>query len=132
MAGFAADSIADTDVEINRAGCRPYAVDDGERRKWLLARDLLGCYVGGVVELRGAFEAGGNHAAFDLHGGGNEGLVVTIKKPKTRRLWHTQFVLIRDRALINWLLWWTAGVSGNRVLFRVPRRRWAKVFEQAL
>ena len=68
----------------------------------------------------------------DQHGGGSEGLVVTIRKPKTRRLWHTQFVLIRDRALISWLRWWTMGVSTNRVLFRVARRRWAKVFGQSL
>ena len=63
----------------------------------------------------------------DQHGGGSEGLVVTIRK-----LWHTQFVLIRDRALISWLRWWTTGVSTNRVLFRVSRRRWAKVFGQSL
>ena len=61
-----------------------------------------------------------------------EGLVVTIRKPKTRRLWQMQFVLVNDVALILWLRWWVAGASRNRLLFRVGRRKWSNLFSAGL
>lgn len=61
-----------------------------------------------------------------------EGLVVTIRKPKTRRLWQTQFVLIKCPELIAWLLWWCEGVPRDRLLFRMGRRQWYRLFKLGL
>ncbi|CAE7273945.1 rluB [Symbiodinium sp. CCMP2592] len=60
------------------------------------------------------------------------GLVITIRKPKTRRLWQTQFVLVKDLCLIRWLRWWTAGTRHDRILFRVARRQWSRLFAEGL
>lgn len=61
-----------------------------------------------------------------------EGLVVTIRKPKTRRLWQTQFVLIKCPELIAWLIWWCAGAPRDRLLFRMGRRQWYRLFRHGL
>ena len=60
------------------------------------------------------------------------GLVLAIRKPKTRRVWRTQFVLIKDSALIAWLSWWVTGREPHRLFMRVPRREWAKLVGRAL
>ena len=62
----------------------------------------------------------------------NSGLVVAIRKPKTRRVWRTQFVLIKDPSLISWLEWFCRGRAPNRLFLRVGRRDWAKLVAEAL
>jgi len=52
-------------------------------------------------------------------------LVLTINKPKTRRIWPRQFVLVKDQRVIRWLKWWCTDRGRNRSLMRVPRRKWA-------
>ena len=61
-----------------------------------------------------------------------QGLVITIKKPKTRRLWQTQFVLVKCPELIAWLRWWCAGCSRDRLVFRFSRRQWYRIFQHGL
>ena len=60
------------------------------------------------------------------------GLVIAIRKPKTRRVWRTQFVLIKDNALLAYLRWWMEGIGEHRGFLRVPRRRWAQLVGEAL
>ena len=57
---------------------------------------------------------------------GDEGLVITIRRPKTRRVWRAQFVLVKDEALIRWMRWWVKDARPHRRLFRVGRRTWAQ------
>ncbi|CAE7920809.1 unnamed protein product, partial [Symbiodinium necroappetens] len=103
--------------------CVDEAYQRGEKLYFvrLHSRELLGDYVGGLAQFRSSPQ--------DEEAGG---LVVTIRKPKTRRLWQTQFVLVKSPALIKWLAWWTADMQGDRLLFRVARRRWARLFAEGL
>ncbi|CAE7224096.1 unnamed protein product [Symbiodinium sp. CCMP2592] len=84
------------------------------------------CYWGAMLDLDLTFPDG---CAEELEAGG---LVITIRKPKTRRLWQTQFVLVKDLCLIRWLRWWTAGTRHDRILFRVARRQWSRLFAEGL
>ena len=60
------------------------------------------------------------------------GLVIAIRKPKTRRVWRTQFVLVKDEPLISWLRWWLHGRDSKHQLLRVGRRDWAKLVSEVL
>ena len=69
--------------------------------------------------------------SFSSPGGGlgqDPGLVVVIRNPKTRRIWHKQFVLCRDDRLERWLKWWVQGVPARRSLFNFSRYVWQKHF----
>ena len=61
-----------------------------------------------------------------------EALVITIRKPKTRRLWQTQFALVRCPELVKWLRWWVEEAPSTRLLFRLGRRRWSRLFGEGL
>ncbi|CAE7669804.1 osm1 [Symbiodinium sp. CCMP2592] len=61
-----------------------------------------------------------------------EGMVITIRKPKTRRVWRSQFVLVKSHALISWMRWWAVGRRAHRSLFPIGRREWAKCVAAAL
>ena len=64
--------------------------------------------------------------------GMDPGVVVVVRNPKTRRIWHRQFVLCRDERLEDWLKWWVAGLSRSRPLFPLTRYVWAKHFGHCL
>ncbi len=64
--------------------------------------------------------------------GMDPGVVVVVKNPKTRRIWHRQFVLCRDERLEDWLRWWVDGLSRSRPLFPLTRYVWAKHFGHCL
>ena len=57
---------------------------------------------------------------------GDEGMVISIRRPKTRRVWRSQFVLVKDEMLIRWTAWWIKDARPHRRLFRVGRRVWAQ------
>lgn len=60
------------------------------------------------------------------------GLVLVIRNPKTRRIWHRQFVLCNDTRLEKWLSWWVVDASRGRQLFPLTRYMWNKYFSIAL
>ena len=60
------------------------------------------------------------------------GVVVAIRRPKTRRVWRTQFALVKDTALIAWLRWWLEERSGRKAFLRMGRRDWAHLLGSAL
>ena len=60
------------------------------------------------------------------------GLVLSIRTPKTRRVWRNQCVIVKNPALILWLVWWMEGKPKKEKLFRVARRDWAKLFATGL
>ena len=41
------------------------------------------------------------------------GMVIVIRRPKTRRVYRTQFVLVKDEVVIRWMRWWREGQSGE-------------------
>ena len=53
-------------------------------------------------------------------------MVISIQRPKTRRVWRAQFVLVKDMAIVEWFRWWMADERPQRRLFKVGRRDWAK------
>ena len=59
-------------------------------------------------------------------------LVVNIRNPKTRRVWHHQFALAEEKDLIRWLQWWCKDRPRHHRVLRVGRRRWAVLFKLAL
>ena len=67
-----------------------------------------------------------------LLSGDDEGLVLSLKSPKTRRVWRAQFVLVRNPALISWMRWWLEGKPRHQRLFRFGRRAWAKLVAEGL
>ena len=76
-------------------------------------------------------------ADIDLPMGGweateNVGMILTIRKPKTRRIYHTQFVLIKNVSLIRWMSWWMQGLDPGRRVFRMGRRLWANMLSLGL
>ena len=62
----------------------------------------------------------------------NVGMILTIRKPKTRRIYRTQFVLIKNVSLIRWMSWWIQGLDPGRKVFRMGRRLWASMFSSGL
>lgn len=56
------------------------------------------------------------------------GMVVVVRTPKTKRIWHRQFVLCREERLERWLRWWVVGKSKTRPLFGLTRYLWVKFF----
>ena len=69
--------------------------------------------------------------SFSSPGGGlgqDPGLVVVVRNPKTRRIWHKQFVLCRDDRLERWLKWWVQGMPARKSLFNFSRYVWQKHF----
>ena len=52
--------------------------------------------------------------------------------PKTRRVWRTQFVLLKDEQLIAWVRWWCSGRPTHRRVLRAGRRDWSKRLGLAL
>ncbi|CAE7210922.1 unnamed protein product [Symbiodinium sp. CCMP2592] len=59
-------------------------------------------------------------------------LVLSIRAPKARRVWRNQCVIVKNWALISWLVWWMEGKPSKEKLFRVARRDWAKLFAKGL
>ena len=62
----------------------------------------------------------------------NVGMILTVRKPKTRRIYHTQFVLTKNVSLIRWMSWWMQGLDPGRKVFCMGRRLWANLFSQGL
>lgn len=60
------------------------------------------------------------------------GMVVVVRSPKTKRIWHRQFVLCRDHRLECWMKWWVAGRSRGKSLFGLTRYTWTKYFNLVL
>ena len=60
------------------------------------------------------------------------GMVVVIRKPKTRRVYRTQFVLVKQGPLIEWMRWWVQGFRRHRKLFPLERHQWAELFRKVL
>ena len=60
------------------------------------------------------------------------GVVVVVRSPKTRRVWHRQFVLSHDERLDRWLAWWVRGCSPSTLVFSLTRYMWNKYFQQVL
>ena len=60
------------------------------------------------------------------------GLVIKIHQAKTRRVWASQFVIIRDDRLIHWLKWWCDGLHPKTLFLRVGKRRWGLMFREVL
>ena len=58
------------------------------------------------------------------------GAVLIIRRPKTRRVWQEQFVVCPDPAVVQWLVWWMAGVRGGRPVFNLSRYMLAKCFSE--
>ena len=59
------------------------------------------------------------------------GMVVVVRTPKTRRIWHRQFVLCNDVRLERWLSWWVQGCGAGTKLFPLSRYLWNKYFSAA-
>ncbi|CAE7196758.1 unnamed protein product [Symbiodinium sp. CCMP2592] len=60
------------------------------------------------------------------------GMVLCLRTPKTKRVWRTQFVLLKDEQLIAWMRWWCSGRPAHRRVLRTGRRDWAKRLSLAL
>ncbi|CAE7489091.1 unnamed protein product [Symbiodinium natans] len=60
------------------------------------------------------------------------GLVILIRKPKTRRTYRTQMVLVKEVAVVLWLSWWTAALRPNQLVFPMSRRLWGERMKEAL
>ena len=56
------------------------------------------------------------------------GMVIVIRRPKTRRVYRTQFVLVKDEVVIRWMRWWREGHRRGKRLFPRQRHQWASVF----
>lgn len=54
----------------------------------------------------------------------DQGLVVVVREPKTKRVWKNQFVLSHDQALVAWLRWWTMNQRRGAPLFKLSRYLW--------
>ena len=53
------------------------------------------------------------------------GLVVLIRSPKTRRIWASQSVLVKEAGLVRWLRWWVADLKPRDAVFTLSRRLWS-------
>ena len=60
------------------------------------------------------------------------GLVLNIRQAKTRRVWASQFVIIRSQVLVSWLKWWCEGQRPNSFFLQVSRRKWAVLFKEVM
>ena len=60
------------------------------------------------------------------------GMVVVVRTPKTRRIWHRQFVLCVDEPLERSMRWWICGLGRWRQLFPFSRYLWSKMFAECL
>ena len=60
------------------------------------------------------------------------GLVILVRKPKTRRTYRTQMVLVKEVAVVLWLSWWTAALRPNQLVFPMSRRLWGERMKEAL
>ena len=58
--------------------------------------------------------------------------VVVVRSPKTKRIWHRQFVLCSDPRLNKWLVWWVDRQPRGRPLFPLSRYVWTKLFAEGL
>ena len=60
------------------------------------------------------------------------GMVVVIRRPKTRRVYKTQFVLVKHESVIRWMRWWRAAHRPGKRLFPWERHQWATTFKAGL
>lgn len=101
--------------------------------------ELCPCFVVGVrvfaSTVRGVELEGGRSLSFSSSMAGSSqdpGMVVVVRTPKTRRIWHRQFVLCNDGRLERWLAWWVQGCGAGTKLFPLSRYLWNKYFSAAL
>ena len=73
-----------------------------------------------------SFPSGWGSNSLDPH------TVVVVRSPKTRRIWHRQFVLCSDPRLNRWLVWWVDRQPRGRPLFPLSRYVWTKLFAEGL
>ena len=52
--------------------------------------------------------------------------------PKTRRIWHRQFILSADPRLDRWLQWWVQDKTVSSSVFNLTRYSWNKLFQEVL
>ena len=62
----------------------------------------------------------------------NAGLVVLVRRPKTRRIWREQFILIKNGPLIQWMAWWCRDRRRRDKLFPFTYHSWATLFKRVL
>ena len=60
------------------------------------------------------------------------GLVLVVRQPKTRRVFRTQMVLVKELCVVRWMYWWSCNLSGNQLVFPMTRRNWGDRMKQAL
>lgn len=60
------------------------------------------------------------------------GIVVMVRSPKTRRIWHRQFVLCSEPRVCRWLRWWVADKKHTSKIFPGTRYLWDKHFKEGL
>lgn len=60
------------------------------------------------------------------------GMVIVIRRPKTRRVYKTQFVLVKDDAVMRWMRWWRDGHRPGKKLFPWERHQWASIFKAGM
>lgn len=80
---------------------------------------------GEVLKLRVgdvSFSTGGGRGSVD------PGFVLVVQSPKTKRIWHKQFVLRKDERLERWLRWWVQDTPRTWLLFPLTRYVWNKHF----
>ena len=59
------------------------------------------------------------------------GMVIIVRKPKTRRVYRTQFVLVKQSAVIEWVRWWLQGFAAGKRIFPFERHHSAARFKMA-
>ena len=62
----------------------------------------------------------------------NAGLVILVRRPKTRRVWREQFILVKNGPLMHWMAWWCRGWLSREMLFPFTYHSWAALFKQVL
>ncbi|OLQ14595.1 hypothetical protein AK812_SmicGene1219 [Symbiodinium microadriaticum] len=65
-------------------------------------------------------------------GSDSPGMVIVIRRPKTRRVYKTQFVLVKDDAMMKWMRWWRDAHHKGKRLFPWERHQWANVFKAGM
>ena len=58
------------------------------------------------------------------------GMVIVVRHPKTRRVYRTQFILVKQLPIIAWTRWWLQGFAAGRRIFPFERHQWAARFKQ--
>ncbi|CAE7727399.1 SMYD3 [Symbiodinium sp. CCMP2592] len=120
---FLVVSLARGNAEVGRARERWWSA---MLAAWLSFEGLL--RPGELCQLR----AGDIDLPLDSLTAADEGLILTIRQPKTRRVYHTQFVLVKEPRLVKWMVWWLDAVPSGRKLFRLGRREWARLLTAGL